>query len=174
MPDGLDLAVGDVAVYAGHGVARIVLRLTKHIEGEPHEFVVIECSPGLSITLPLAHARLRLRPLVTETEIGAVSAVLRAPTSTSSTENWLRRMKATRAKIAGGKAVELAEVVRDGALRGQQLRERGTPGTLSPNERELYLKARQLLAVELGASRGLDPAQADAWIETELATSTPS
>ena len=172
MADGLDLAVGDVAVYAGHGVARVVVRLRKEVEGESSEFVVIECSAGLSVTLPLERARLTLRPIVTETEIRAVRAALRAPTSTS-TDNWQRRLKATRAKVAAGKAVELAEVVRDGNLRGQSLRQRGAPG-LSPNERQLYLKARQHLAGELGVSRGLEPAQADAWIDTQLAASIPS
>jgi RNA polymerase-interacting CarD/CdnL/TRCF family regulator len=42
-------------------------------------------------------------------------------------------------------------------------------GGLSTNERQLYRKARQLLADELGASRGLEPAEADAWIDAQLA-----
>ena len=167
--EGLDLAVGDVAVYAGHGVARVTVRLSRDIGGEPCGFVVFECSAGLSITLPLDRARSTLRPVVTETEIRDVRAALRAPTSASA-ENWQRRLRATRTKIAGGNAVELAEVVRDGNHRVQSLTQRGTPGGLSPNERQLYLKARQLLAAELGVSRGLEPAQAEAWIDTQLAT----
>ena len=123
---------------------------------------------------PLDHASARPRPL--DAQAGrdgdrdpGCQAALRAPTSTSA-ENWQRRLRTTRTKIAGGNAVELAEVVRDGNHRVQSLTQRGTPGGLSPNERQLYLKARQLLATELGVSRGLEPAQAEAWIDTQLAT----
>jgi hypothetical protein len=38
--EGLDLAVGDVAVFAGHGVARVTVRLSRDIGGESCEFVV--------------------------------------------------------------------------------------------------------------------------------------
>jgi CarD family transcriptional regulator len=164
----LDLAVGDIAVYGGHGVARVVVRGSKDMQGELREFVVFECSRGLSVTLPLERARSALRRVVTEEEIRDIRAALCAERSTSS-DSWQRRLKATRAKVAGGRAVELAEVVRDAELRGHWLKDRGATGGLSTNERQLYRRARQLLTDELGVSRGLEPAEAEAWIDAQLA-----
>ena len=168
MVNELELAVGDIAVYAGHGVARVVVRASRDVHGELREFVVFECAHGLSITLPLERARSTLRPVVTEADIRDVRDALRAQHSTSP-DSWQRRLKATRAKIAGGKAVELAEIVRDGDLRVHWLKDRGSIGGLSTNERQLYRKARQLLADELGVSRGLEHAEAEAWIDAQLA-----
>ena len=37
-------------------------------------------------------------------------------------------------------------------------------------ERELYLKARRLLAAELGAATATDEAQVEAWIDGQLGT----
>jgi RNA polymerase-interacting CarD/CdnL/TRCF family regulator len=42
------------------------------------------------------------------------------------------------------------------------------PAQLSRGERELYLKSRQLLSREIGLARGLEPAEADAWIDEQL------
>ena len=44
-------------------------------------------------------------------------------------------------------------------------------GALSTQERALYLKARRLLAAELGVATATDEAQADAWIEGQLEAS---
>jgi RNA polymerase-interacting CarD/CdnL/TRCF family regulator len=43
--------------------------------------------------------------------------------------------------------------------------------TLSSAEEELYRKARGLLAAELAVAAGSDEAQADMWIESQLAGS---
>ena len=40
---------------------------------------------------------------------------------------------------------------------------------LSPSERDLYKRARTLLSAEIGLARDLEPAEADAWIEEQLA-----
>jgi RNA polymerase-interacting CarD/CdnL/TRCF family regulator len=76
---------------------------------------------------------------------------------------WVKRHKATQAKLAAGDALGLAEIVSDGAHRHQ-----GNDARLSANERELYLKARRLLADEIRHARGIDPTQADAWIADQL------
>ena len=70
-------------------------------------------------------------------------------------------------KIAAGEPVGLAEVVRDAVVRQR----RSPSGALSMYERELYLKARRLLAAELGAATATDEAQAEAWIDGQLGTS---
>jgi RNA polymerase-interacting CarD/CdnL/TRCF family regulator len=64
---------------------------------------------------------------------------------------------------------ELAEVVRNGARRDRGLKAKGTGSQLSPSERDLYLRARRLLSSEIAWARGLDPDEADDWIEAQLA-----
>ena len=44
-------------------------------------------------------------------------------------------------------------------------------GTVSTNERDLYLKARRLLAAEVGAATDTDEAEAAAWIDGQLESS---
>lgn len=72
-------------------------------------------------------------------------------------------------KLAGGDPLGLAEVVRDCARRQQRLIAKRTGSQLSPSERDLYMRARRLLSGEIGLARGLEPADADAWIEEQLA-----
>ncbi len=168
MRDGLDFAVGDPVVYGGHGIGCVGSRESGQLNGEACEFVVVECSRGLSVTLPLLRARLALRPIATEDDIHDVQTALRAKDPTSP-DQWQKRVKAIRMKVAGGKLVELAEVVRDSDLRSRQLAGRDSPGSLSTNERQLLLRARQLLAEELSLSRGLESDEADSWIDAQLA-----
>ena len=73
-------------------------------------------------------------------------------------------------KLAGGDPLRLAEVVRDGALRERRLIAKHNGSQLSTGERDLYLRARRLLSGEISLAHGLDPVQADAWIEDQLAT----
>jgi RNA polymerase-interacting CarD/CdnL/TRCF family regulator len=79
----------------------------------------------------------------------------------------LRRQKATRAKLAEGEPIGLAEAMSAGAHR--QL---GNHSRLSVSERDLYLKARRLLAAEIGYDRGIGPSQAEDWITSQLARAT--
>ena len=44
----------------------------------------------------------------------------------------------------------------------------GTKSQLSPGERTLFVKARQLLSNEIALARGVEPAEANAWIDEQL------
>ena len=79
--------------------------------------------------------------------------------------SWTRRIKESNAKLAGGDAVELAELVRDGA----RYEGAGAGSRLSAGERRIYLQARQLLVREICASRGIEEAAAEKWIEAQVA-----
>ena len=103
-----------------------------------------------------------------ERELASVQTTLRAPPPASESV-WSKRQKETREKLASGEAICLAEVISDGAHR-----ERGQTARLSVSERELYLKARRLLADEIGHARGIHPAQAEDWINTQLDHATAS
>ena len=158
----LDLRVGAVVVYGEHGVGRVTRRSDK---GNGGGTVVVEFASDLSVTLPIDRAVLCLRSLASAVELARVEDALRAR-DTVVEKSWQVRTKTTRTKIASGEAVGLAEVVRDAVGRERQM---AAGSGLSSYERELYLKARRLLAAELGVATGTDEAQAEAWIEVQLA-----
>jgi len=166
--DGVRLAVGDVVVYASHGAGRVVARGKTVVLGVEQEIVVLELAAGLSVTLPMQRAREQLRPLVSEADMRRVQETLREDRALSG-DAWVKRLKQGQAKLRGGDPLELAEVVRDSTRRERMLRGKGTKSQLSPGEKELYVKARQLLSGEIGLARGLEPAEADAWIDEQLA-----
>ena len=163
----MKLAVGDVVVYATQGVGRIVARGKRVVGGVGEEIVVFELARGLMVTLPLERAYRLLRPPVDEADLCRVQRTLREA-GTLSGDVWLKRRKDTQAKLKGGDAVELAEVVRDGAQRGRAMAARPSKSQLSSGERDLYLRARRLLSDEIHVVRGGEEADADAWIEEQL------
>jgi CarD family transcriptional regulator, regulator of rRNA transcription len=156
-----------VVVYASYGVGRIAARGKTVVLGVEQEIVVLEFADGLSVTLPVQRAHEQLRPLVTEADVRRVQETLREAGPLSG-DVWLTRLKQGQAKLRGGDPVELAEVVRDSARRERMLSGKGNKSQLSEGERQLYLKARQLLSGEIGLARGLEPAEADAWIDEQL------
>lgn len=161
------LAVGDVVVYATHGVGRVAAREKRVVLGAEQEIVVLELEDGLTVTLPMERAQEQLRPLASEDDMRRVQETLREDRALNG-DPWLKRQKDTRAKLTGGDPVELAEIVRDGARRERTLTAKGARSQLSPGERELFVKARQLLSGEIALVRGLEPAEADAWIDEQL------
>ena len=107
---------------------------------------VRRCRSGSRVGLALsARALLRL-PGVYHEEDGEPSR-----------EVWLKRKRQTEAKLTGGDPLKLAEVVRDGVRRKQTLLAEKRNSRLSLGENDLYEKARQLLAGELGIACGFDP-----------------
>src|SRR6266849_6320251 len=156
-PGWVNLTVGEVVVYAAYGVGRIVAREKRVIVGADQEIVVLELARGLTVTLPLERAIRQLRPPVDEADMRRVQHTLRAVGMLSS-EVWLKRRKDTQAKLKGGDPVELAEVVRDGAQRVRALAARPSKPQLSPGEKDLYMRARQLLSEEIRVVRDLEAA----------------
>ena len=161
------LAVGDVVVYAAHGVGRVAAREKRVVLGAAQEVLVLELAGGLSVTLPVERARELLRPLLSKADLRRVQETLRRD-HTLSEDVWLIRRKDTQVKVAGGDPLGLAEVVRDCARREQRLIA-NTGSQLSPSERDLYKRARRLLSAEIGLARDLELAEADDWIEEQLA-----
>jgi len=157
----LRLAVDDLVVYASHGVGRVAIR-------QPETVVLEFAEGGLSVSLPIERAVECVRPVSTEVEITSIGRTLGGVDAVGQ-ENWQRRLKTTRGKVTGGEAAGLAEVIRDASRRDERATARKEPGRLSLTERQLYLKARKLLADEIGASRGVDPALADEWIGDQIA-----
>jgi CarD family transcriptional regulator len=161
------LAVGDMVVYATHGVGRIVARETRAIVGGDQEIIVLELEHGLTVTLPLERAHRQLRATVDVADMRKVQETLQEAGALSD-DVWLKRRKDAQAKLKGSDPVELAEVVRDGAQRARALATGPSKSQLSAGERDLYLQARRLLSEEIHLVRGVAEADADAWIEEQL------
>ena len=159
--------MGDVVVYPSHGVGPIVARERRVVLGVVREVVVLDLADGLSVTLPVDLARTQLRPVLSKAALRLVQETLRDDRPLSE-DVWLKRRKDAAVKLAGGDPLGLAEVVRDGALRERRLREAGRGTMLSAGERSIYMKARRLLSGEIGLAHGLEPVEADAWIDRQL------
>jgi RNA polymerase-interacting CarD/CdnL/TRCF family regulator len=155
------LAVGDAVVYGSHGIGHVESRRPGGA-GLP-ETVALVFESGLRVVLPLARALDALRPLAGELELEDVRRTLSAAAS-APVEPWSKRHRATREKVVGGQVTALAEVVRDGLRREQRLAATEGGRTTPPSDRQLYMRARTLLGAEIALCRGVDVAEADAWI----------
>lgn len=159
----LDLRAGALVVYGGYGLGRVSRAGHGGTEASSAASVVLEFAGGLTVTLPRQRAVVCLRSVADEEELARVREALRCRDASIET-SWQARTRGTRAKLAAGEAVGLAEVVRDAVVRERA----SSGGALSMHERELYLKARRLLAAELGAATATDEAEAEAWIDSQL------
>src|SRR5881409_2962539 len=92
-----------------------------------------------------------------------VSKVLKALTGngTEMPKNWNRRFKHNRDKMKTGDIFELAEVVRNLSLRD------GEKG-LSTGEKQMYVKAKKILASELMYAKNMSEDEALEWLEETL------
>jgi CarD family transcriptional regulator, regulator of rRNA transcription len=162
------LTVGSVVAYPPHGVGRIAAREKRVVLGQEEEVVVIELANELSVTLPVSRATDLLRPPATEADLKKVQKTLREE-GVVSDEIWSKRLAQAQEKLRSGDPLDLAEIVRDGVKREQGRTATGTPIKLSSSERALHLKARELLTGEIEVARGVDRAEAEAWIDQQLA-----
>jgi RNA polymerase-interacting CarD/CdnL/TRCF family regulator len=160
-PARLRLAVGDLVVYASHGIGRIESREHHGVSGE---LLVLVFESGLKVTLPLERAQNALRSLSGEPELEEVRRTLGGDSPPAALEHWSRRHRNAQAKLVGGSIGDLAEIVRDGAHREQAR----VKGGSAPIRSQLYRTARKLLVAEVAAVRGIEPDAADAWIGRQI------
>ena len=135
--------VGDKVVYPHHGAGTVVKREKRDVLGEKREYLTIKILHNdMTVNVPADNAeRVGLRKVIDEE---AVKKVVKYLTSggTEMPKNWNRRFKHNRDKMKTGDIFELAEVVRNLSLRD------GEKG-LSTGEKQMYVKAKKILASEL-------------------------
>src|SRR4051794_8973220 len=120
----------------------------------------------MTVQVPSENAdKVGLRRVIGEKEIGGVLTALTG-VSTEMPKNWNRRFKHNRDKMKTGDILELAEVVRNLALRD---REKG----LSTGEKQMFVKAKKILASELMYAKDMDEETCADWLEEGLAPDTP-
>jgi CarD family transcriptional regulator len=161
------LAVGDTVVYASHGAGYVAARERRVVLGKRQEVIVLALAGGLSVELPIERAHELLRPLASEADMYRVQKTLGAEHAVSR-DPWLKRRRDSQAKLTGGDPIELAEIIRDSAHREWTMPAKGTKSQLSPGERELFVRARDLLSNEIALARGVELAEANAWIDEQL------
>jgi CarD family transcriptional regulator len=81
-------------------------------------------------------------------------------------KNWNRRFKHNRDKMKTGDIFELAEVVRNLSLRDH---EKG----LSTGEKQMFVKAKKILASELMYAKQMDETEAAAFLDEVLSAVGP-
>jgi CarD family transcriptional regulator len=131
--------------------------------GEKREYLTIKILHNdMTVNVPSENAeKVGLRKVIGE---DMVKVVVKALTGggTQMPKNWNRRFKHNRDKMKTGDILELAEVVRNLSLRD---REKG----LSTGEKQMFVKAKKILASELMYAKDLDEDGAAEWLEGVLA-----
>jgi CarD family transcriptional regulator len=139
----IEFEIGDSVVYPHHGAGRVLRKEMKTVLGESRQYLTIKILHNdMTVMVPTENAALAgLRRVIDEETVKKVLAVLQDECS-EMPKNWNRRFKHNRDKIKTGDIYELAEVVRNLAIREA---EKG----LSTGEKQMYTRAKKILASEL-------------------------
>ena len=138
----VEYEIGDQVVYPHHGAGKVIKKELKEVLGERREYLTIQILHNdMTVMVPTENAgKAGLRRVIQDEEVEKVLGVLRDDVS-QMPKNWNRRFKHNRDKIKTGDVFELAEVVRNLAIREQ---EKG----LSTGEKQMYTRAKKILASE--------------------------
>src|ERR671928_109321 len=160
--DLLDFEIGDHVVYPHHGAGQVVKKEEKEILGERREYLTIKILHNdMTVMVPCMNAgKAGLRRVIDEETVKKVLAVL-ADDVSEMPKNWNRRFKHNRDKIKTGDIYELAEVVRNLAIREQ---DKG----LSTGEKQMYTRAKKILASEMMYALDKTEDEAEAYLDDLL------
>ena len=154
--------VGDRVVYPHHGAAVIEKNETRDVFGAKTEYFVLKVAHGdLTLAVPADKAEeVGMRPPISADDVDDLFHLLskkdvREPT------NWSRRFKNHQEKLKSGDVYQVAEVVRNLALR------EATKG-LSAGEKAMLVKARSVLVSELSFALNLSEDDALKKLEEQL------
>jgi len=152
--------VGDHVVYPHHGAGKVQKKEPKTVLGEEREYLTIKILHNdMTVMVPCENAgKAGLRRVIGEEAVERVLGVLRDDVS-QMPKNWNRRFKHNREKIKTGDVYELAEVVRNLAIRES---EKG----LSTGEKQMYTRAKKILASELMYALEMEEDDAEAHLES--------
>jgi CarD family transcriptional regulator len=165
-PPHIEFEIGDNVVYPHHGAGKVLRKEVKEVLGESREYLTIKILHNdMTVMVPTENAALAgLRRVIDEETVKKVLAVLQDECS-EMPKNWNRRFKHNRDKIKTGDIYELAEVVRNLAIRESQ---KG----LSTGEKQMFTRAKKILASELMYALELDEDEVEEHIYGLLAESS--
>jgi CarD family transcriptional regulator len=161
----VEFDIGDNVVYPHHGAGKVLKKETREIFGESREYLTIKILHNdMTVMVPTENAsKAGLRQVIDEVTVKKVLNVL-ADDVSEMPKNWNRRFKHNRDKIKTGDIYELAEVVRNLALRES---EKG----LSTGEKQMFTRAKKILASELMYALEMDEDDAESHLDELLANS---
>ena len=157
-----DYAIGDHVVYPHHGAGKVLKKEQKEVLGEKREYLTIKILHNdMTVMVPCENAaKAGLRRVIDDEAVAKVTAVLVDDVS-SMPKNWNRRFKHNRDKIKTGDVYELAEVVRNLGLREA---DKG----LSTGEKQMYTRAKKILASELMYALDMEEKEAEEYLDQLL------
>src|ERR1700710_2179603 len=161
----IDFQIGDNVVYPHHGAGQVLKKELKKMFGEEREYLTIKILHNdMTVMVPCENAGIAgLRRVIDEETVQKVLAVLQDELS-EMPKNWNRRFQQNRDKIKTGDIYELAEVVRNLAIREH---DKG----LSTGEKQMFTRAKKILASELMYALDKDEEQAEAYLDEILTRS---
>jgi CarD family transcriptional regulator len=161
----IDFEIGDHVVYPHHGAGKVLKKEVKKMFGSEREYLTIKILHNdMTVMVPCENAGIAgLRHIIDEETVQKVLAVLQDELS-EMPKNWNRRFKHNRDKIKTGIIFETAEVVRNLAIREH---DKG----LSTGEKQMYTRAKKILASELMYALDKSEDDAEAYLDDLLAES---
>jgi CarD family transcriptional regulator len=163
--ENIEFELGDNVVYPHHGAGQVLKKERRKMFGEEREYLTIKILHNdMTVMVPCENAGVAgLRRVIDEETVQKVLAVL-ADEVSEMPKNWNRRFKHNRDKIKTGDIYELAEVVRNLAIREH---EKG----LSTGEKQMFTRAKKILASELMYALDKDEDEAEQHLDDLLAES---
>lgn len=154
---------GDTVVYPHHGAGVIVDMVEQEFQGISRPYYSIRILHNdMSIMVPVDGAdKAGIRRVISEPEVEEVIGVLKDD-PTGMPKDWNRRVKHNRDKIKTGDVLEIADVVRNLALRDH---EKG----LSTGEKQMFGKVKRILASELMCAKHIAEEEASCLLDGILA-----
>ena len=149
-------------MYPHHGAGQVIKKEEKDILGEKRQYLTIKILHNdMTVMVPCENAgKAGLRRVIDEETVKKVLSVLSDDVS-EMPKNWNRRFKHNRDKIKTGDIYELAEVVRNLAIREQ---DKG----LSTGEKQMFTRAKKILASELMYALEMGEEQAEEHLDDLL------
>jgi CarD family transcriptional regulator len=162
----IDFEIGDSVVYPHHGAGTVLKKEMKTVLGESREYLTLKILHNdMTVMVPTENAAVAgLRRVIDAETLQKVMSLLQDP-STDPVMNWNRRYKHNRDKIKTGDIYELAEVVRNLALRDH---DKG----LSTGEKQMYTRAKKVLSSEMTYALDMDEDQVDAHLTSVILEGT--
>ncbi|MDZ7674456.1 MAG: CarD family transcriptional regulator [Acidimicrobiales bacterium] len=153
---------GDSVIYPQHGAGKIVDRVTKTVGDVERDYFVVDLElQDLRVWVPVEEAEdIGVREPTAKDELDDLFDLL-ADHDVRIPSNFSRRMKNNQRRMNDGDVWQLAEVVRNLAVRRSRKH-------LSPSEKTLFLHARGLLVAELALSMGVSSEKAEKKLDDHL------
>src|SRR4249919_3701913 len=161
----IEFECGDNVVYPHHGAGKVLKKESRVMFGQERIYLTIKILHNdMTVMVPSENAaKAGLRRVIDEETVLKVLAVLQDDVS-EMPKNWNRRFKHNRDKIKTGDIYELAEVVRNLAVREHH---KG----LSTGEKQMFTRAKKILASELMYALEMDETEAEEHLDNLLAES---